>query len=134
MKIFINLIDASRPGEELIEDIKKKVLKLSKEEKLDGKLGITFTDDINIKKYNKKYRKLNKATDVLSFSNDEYGLLGDIIISVETAMRNAKKYGATFKDEIVRLVVHGSLHIAGYDHIKAGDRIIMRKKEGKYIL
>jgi len=80
-------------------------------------------DDQQIKKLNKKYLHRNRPTDVISFSQieGEYNLvnthlLGDVVISVETAKRQAKETNTTLQDEINFLLIHGVLHLLGYDH------------------
>jgi len=77
--------------------------------------------DGTIRKLNKAYRGKDKATDVLSFEAPRMckkanGFLGDIIISVPTAKRNAKEQKVSLKQELIRLAVHGTLHLLGYDH------------------
>lgn len=86
-------------------------------------LNVILVDDQQIKKINKKYRNVNKATNVLSFSmqEGEFGsinpnLMGDIIISVNTAANDAEKGNLEFMDEIEFLVIHGILHLIGYNH------------------
>ena len=90
---------------------------------------------------NRDYRNVDRATDVLSFALDEDGgepelvggpevhLLGDIIISAETAARQAEEFGHGLEREIVYLAVHGLLHLLGYDHMQEEDKAIMRAKE-----
>ena len=101
-------------------------------------LSIVFTSDKNIQVLNRDYRKKDKATDVLSFPQIVKGKgsfpsksLGDLVISVDTAKIQAKKYGVTFKEEIARLLVHGILHLAGYDHegVTKKEAQRMRRKE-----
>ncbi len=78
---------------------------------------IAFVSDKNIQKLNQQFRNVDKATDVLSFpAGDENTNLGDIAISVETAAKQAKENGLTFEDEIAQLILHGLLHLSGYDH------------------
>jgi len=77
---------------------------------------IAFVSDKNIRKLNKQFRRIDKATDVLSFPADEETNLGDIAISVETAAAQAKDNGLTFENEIAQLILHGLLHLSGYDH------------------
>ena len=101
-------------------------------EKAKGSIEIDFVNDARIRGLNKKFRKIDRATDVLSFDMREDGLLGQIVISKETAKRNAKRYGVSFNDEVARLVIHGALHLAGYDHIRKSDRMKMREKEDHY--
>ena len=86
-----------------------------------GKQGysatIAFVSDKNIRKLNQQFRRIDKATDVLSFPDDEAETnLGDIAISVETAAAQAKDNGLTFENEIAQLILHGLLHLSGYDH------------------
>jgi len=79
-------------------------------------LSILLTDDKEIHRLNKDYRGKDKATDVLSFPLEEGGLLGDVVISLPTAKRQAKEYGVSFQAEFFRLLVHGTLHLLGFEH------------------
>ncbi|MFA4843405.1 MAG: rRNA maturation RNase YbeY [Candidatus Margulisiibacteriota bacterium] len=81
-----------------------------------GLIEVALVDDQTIRQLNKRYRKKDKPTDVLSFGYGAEGLLGEVIISEETARRQARAYGAPYRAELRRLVVHGVLHILGYDH------------------
>lgn len=94
------------------------VKKILKREQVKGRINIILVDDKAIRRLNKKFRKKDKATDVLAFPMGEEGILGDIAISRETAKKNAKRYGASYKRELKRLVIHGVLHLLGYDHGK----------------
>ncbi len=90
----------------------------------DAELTITFIRDAAMQKLNRDYRGKDKPTDVLSFayheSDDGFAEsdvhLGDVVISVETAARYAAEFGLTFEREIEHLIIHGTLHLAGYDH------------------
>ena len=82
---------------------------------IDGIVSITLTDDREIRALNKKYRSKDSPTNVLSFESGDSELLGDIFISFDTAMREDPK---NFVDHVTHLVVHGILHLSGYDHIK----------------
>jgi probable rRNA maturation factor len=77
---------------------------------------IAFVSDKSIRKLNQQFRNIDKATDVLSFPADEDANLGDIAVSVDTAAAQAKENGLTFEDEIAQLILHGLLHLSGYDH------------------
>ncbi|MFH1617203.1 MAG: rRNA maturation RNase YbeY [Candidatus Margulisiibacteriota bacterium] len=105
-----------------IRAIKTKVSRMLREEGEQGTVSITFCDDGFIRKLNKRYRKKDCATDVLSFKMGEDGLLGDIIISVETAGRQAKEFGCTLTEELTRLAEHGLLHLLGYSHKEMEER------------
>ena len=77
---------------------------------------IAFVSDRSIRDLNRRFRNVDKPTDVLSFPTGEETNLGDIAISVETAAAQAKENGLTFDNEISQLILHGLLHLAGYDH------------------
>jgi len=87
-----------------------------------GKTGssatIAFVSDNKIRQLNRQFRGIDKATDVLSFPADgpDDLNLGDIAVSVETAAAQAKENGLQFNDEIAQLILHGLLHLSGYDH------------------
>jgi len=77
---------------------------------------IAFVSDKKIRELNRQFRGMDKATDVLSFPAGEKTNLGDIAVSVDTATRQAKETGLSFDDEIAQLILHGLLHLSGYDH------------------
>jgi len=77
---------------------------------------IAFVSDSKIRELNVKFRGIDKSTDVLSFPAGEPDNLGDIAISLETAARQAKENGLSFNDELAQLMLHGLLHLSGYDH------------------
>ena len=78
---------------------------------------IAFVSDQKIRQLNRQFRGIDKATDVLSFPSDgPEDELGDIAISVETAALQAKENGLSFENEIAQLILHGLLHLSGYNH------------------
>lgn len=95
----------------------------------DAVASVNFIDKQDIQKLNKKYRNIDKPTDVLSFESDIEGDLGDIFICREVAQENAKKFNTTLDKEINLLVVHGLLHLCGYDHIEDEDAEVMEARE-----
>ena len=108
----------------------------------DAEVSVSFVSNIEIKNLNKIYRNKDSVTDVLSFPltgsdgsveiNQETGavLLGDIVISLETAVKQASNYGHSLEREIGFLTVHSMLHLLGYDHETSQlDQRIMREKE-----
>ncbi len=102
-----------------------------------------FNNDKFIRSLNTKYRGIDKPTDVLSFSLKEGAvkspevesdkLLGDIIISVETAQRQADTLNHIIEKELEVLLIHGLLHLTGYDHGKNEDYKIMQEKESEIL-
>lgn len=102
----------------------------------EAQVSILFCEDSYIQKLNREYRRVNAPTDVLAFSMHEGPfsrvhpeVLGDVVISLETASRQAKRYRHSLNKEIALLVVHGILHLLGYDHLKKDDKELMRRKE-----
>jgi len=98
---------------------------------------VLLTDDEEIARLNKDYRGIDGPTDVLSFSQIEDGglagfadieeeiLLGDVVISIDTAQRQASEQGRALDDEIDTLLAHGILHLLGYDHENTEDAMKM---------
>jgi probable rRNA maturation factor len=85
--------------------------------KVAGAVSLVITGDRTVHRLNRDYRGKDKPTDVLSFPGPhEQGNLGDIVISVETAARNARAGGRTLAKELDVLTLHGFLHVLGYDH------------------
>ena len=125
-----------------IEGIIKKVLQYLKVDE-ETEISVLFTDDKFIRSLNNKYRGIDKLTDVLSFSLLEGAvkspevesdkLLGDVIISVETAQRQADSLNHSIEKELTVLLIHGLLHLTGYAHEKDKNYKIMREKESEIL-
>ncbi len=104
-----------------VKEIADKILQ---ELNLDNvELSISLVDNETIQNINREWRGKNRPTDVLSFPLDEdtpsgyqYRLLGDVIISLPYAKKQAEEIGLSYKEEILRLLTHGILHLLGYDH------------------
>ena len=98
---------------------------------LTGEVSVLLTGDAAIRMLNRKYRRKDKATDVLSFPAAEMaeGIAGDLVISLETALMQAEERGHTLEMELRILLLHGLLHLAGYDH--EADKGTMRRKEAR---
>jgi probable rRNA maturation factor len=84
--------------------------------KSDSSATIAFVSDKSIRKLNQQFRGIDKVTDVLSFPADGPHNLGDVAVSVETAAIQAKANGLSFENEIAQLILHGLLHLSGYNH------------------
>jgi len=127
MKIYIN--DLTGKVKEL-NQIKNQAKSIMSYLKLPSstEVSISFIDDSYMRELNLKYRDNNRTTDVLSFPQ-EGELLGDILISVDKATAQSEELGHTFGDEVKRLVVHGILHLLGYDHKKLQEARLMEEKE-----
>ncbi|KPJ53689.1 hypothetical protein AMJ39_04025 [candidate division TA06 bacterium DG_24] len=106
----------------------------------DLELGIIFVDDPFIIDLNAKYAGVEEVTDVLAFSlqDDDNGgcswnTLGEVYVSVDRAIIQAKEYSVSLAEELARLVIHGLLHLLGYDHKEDSDRVQMKSKEARYL-
>ena len=102
----------------------------------DREISLTIVDDTGITEINRQYLGRDYPTNVIAFSlnEGEFGdinphILGDIIISIETAIRDAKTGDLSIEDEIDYLMIHGVLHLLGYDHELAEEAEEMQEKE-----
>ncbi|HEY6486491.1 MAG TPA: rRNA maturation RNase YbeY [Candidatus Cybelea sp.] len=101
----------------------------------DSALSLTLIGDPAMRELNREYREKDAPTDVLSFPMeqaplaDAQRLLGDVVISVDTAARQASEYDATLQRELYRLLIHGLLHLLGHDHVRAAERRVMEREE-----
>ena len=94
-----------------------------------GEVSLVFTDDAGIRRLNATWRGKDKPTNVLSFPQVAGPLLGDIVLAAETVGREAALAGKPFEDHIAHLVVHGFLHLLGYDHEADADAEKMEELE-----
>ncbi len=104
----------------------------------DAEVSLVLVDDMYIRSLNSEYRGIDSPTDVLSFAmlegealpgQEEELILGDVVVSVQTARRQADEYGHSFLRETAYLTAHGVLHLLGYDHQEEEGREKMRLKE-----
>ena len=97
-------------------------------------LVFLFVDDKEILEMNKKFLKHDYYTDVITFGDiKDKKISGDIAISIERVLDNSKTYGVEFEDELKRVMVHGLLHIMGYNDKASNDKSVMSQKEKKAI-
>ncbi len=107
---------------------------IEKENRIALKIDFMFCSDIYLQQLNKKILNHNTLTDVitLDYSFKKY-LLGDVFISIDRVKENANKYKTSFKKELSRVMIHGILHLIGYNDKSANEKEIMRKMENKYL-
>ena len=120
--IEVNNLTTNKVDKEFLKGLAKKVLEDENKKIMD--LSIALVGQGRIRELNKKYRGKNKVTDVLSF---QYDKSGEVIICLREVKKNVKKFSSTYKKELARILIHGILHILGYDHEK------MKKKEVRYL-
>ena len=122
--------------------IRRACIAVLREEKFQGdaEVSVTFVDNDQIRRLNAEFRNKDSATDVLSFpmgENGEYDLnpstgaklLGDVVLSMEKAAKQALEYEHSFEREVCYLTVHSMLHLLGYDHMNSEEKAVMRMKE-----
>ena len=103
--------------------------------KTAGELAILLTDDAEMRALNRQWRQLDKPTDVLSFPSGQPEIpgqpqyLGDIALGYETALRDAEMMHRPFEGHVSHLLIHGFLHLLGYDHIETEDAQVMEPLE-----
>lgn len=99
-----------------------------------GEIGIRLTDDAELRALNRQWRGIDRATDVLSFpysGEDDGRVSGDLVISMDRAVAQARRYRVSVGRELARLTIHGTLHLAGHDHHQPGERVRMRRAEAR---
>lgn len=119
------------PGREELVGLVKRILAY-----LDlsarSELCVSLVSDVEMRELNRRYRQIDATTDVLCFpqkSEVNPDLLGDIVISYQTAVRHSRRLEITVKEELRLLIVHAVLHLFGFDHKKKKERETMREKE-----
>jgi rRNA maturation RNase YbeY len=102
---------------------------------LVSNLEINIISSIDIHDINKTYLKHDYTTDIITFNYSKIidHIDGEIFISIEDAIENSKKYKVSLSDELVRLVIHGVLHLLGYDDLNTSDKKIMKRLENKLL-
>jgi len=129
MKIEINKLSPEKVDMGFLKRVASKTCKvLSRACRGKKEISIVLVDDAKIKSLNKKYLKKNRVTDVLAFD------YGEIIICLPQARRQAKTLGNSLKKELGILLVHGILHLAGYNDETKQDFITMNKIQDKILL
>lgn len=121
-----------------LKELKELLENVARDEKLDNIVfNVIIIDNERIKEINKKYRNIDRETDVISFALEDdktmkldgIRLLGDIYISIDKVKSQAEEYGHSFKRELSFLAVHGFLHLLGYDHMTKEDEEVMFSKQ-----
>ena len=131
----IELISSQKLKAVAAKDLDVLVNKISGILKLPEKtISFLLCDDREIKKFNKKFFNRNVVTDVIAFALEDDTYFGEIIISVERALKVCAKYGNNWQDEFATYVIHGILHILGYDDTTAAKKKIMFKKQDEILL
>ena len=134
MEIFFHREDVEIEVKEK-ERIRKWIENTIKKEGKKGEtINIILTSNNNILSLNRKFMKRNYMTDIIAFNyNRENIISGDLFLNPGTIKKNAKKYKTIFAEEINRVIIHGVLHLIGYDDKKEEEKKVMREKENFYL-
>ncbi|MCH7656965.1 MAG: rRNA maturation RNase YbeY [Bacteroidetes bacterium] len=127
--------------EEVKTDVKeKKRIKdwikatINSEGKTGETINIIFTSNSKIKYLNRKYLKRNYITDIIAFNYNRDDLIsGDLFLNPETIKKNAGKYKTKFSEEILRVIIHGVLHLIGYNDKNKEEKLVMKEKENLFL-
>lgn len=123
-----------RPYTKTVQNVLETALSETKlkNSKNNFEIAVVLADDAFVQSLNNQYRGKNQPTNVLSFPDDDFRLshnLGDIIFALETIKKEAIEQKKTFRNHATHLLVHGFLHLLGYDHIEEKEAEIMENKE-----
>jgi probable rRNA maturation factor len=117
----------------------KKILEIVKkitdtENKKLGEINYVFTSNEKILEINKKFLRHDYYTDVITFNNNKKSTIGgDIFISTEQILINSEKFDSSYQQELIRVMIHGILHLIGYNDKTESEKVVMRKKEDAYL-
>ena len=132
IKFFFNHVQFTLRDRKKIKEFIEHIFK--SEKKKIGSLTYVFSTDKHLQALNKKYLKHNYKTDILTFPIVENGLIqAEIYISIERVKKNAKLFNTTFKDELFRVIFHGTLHLCGYKDKNQRQQDVMRQMEDHYL-
>ena len=105
-----------------------------------GEIGVVLADDALLRRLNRDWRGIDRATDVISFAYDEREpdapvrpVRGDLLVSMDRVREQARRYRVSPGAELARLVVHGTLHLCGHDHARPAERAAMRAREDRIL-
>jgi probable rRNA maturation factor len=132
IRLFYDGVDFRLRGWLKIRKLIEKVI--SEEGKISGDLNFILTDDKSLKEINIKFLKHNYFTDVISFGSGSVDLIeGEVYISVDRVRINAINYKVSYKNEVLRVIIHGTLHLCGYNDVRDDERENMRRMEDLWI-
>ncbi len=116
-------------------EIKRLIIEvIGSKKKKPGDLNYIFTGTLFIQKLNREYLNHDYPTDVISFSyGDNNTVSGDIYIGLNVVLKNSKIFKVKFENELIRVIIHGTLHLIGYNDYSEGQRRYMRGLENKWL-
>ena len=132
ISFYTENIDFNLPSKREVKSWLKTVAEA--EGKQTGAIAVIFCSDDYLLQLNRHYLQHDYYTDIITFDYTEgLALGGDLFISIDTVRANAERYGQTFNDELHRVILHGLLHLCGYEDATPVQQAIMRERENKYL-
>ncbi len=122
-------------GEAFVDETKRLVEYVLNKEERNAEIRVVYVQDEEIQALNKKYLQHDYVTDVISFPLDEENgvVEGEVYVCIDQAKRQAEEHSVPVRREVSRLVIHGVLHIIGYDDATPAERSFMQQKEDEYL-
>jgi probable rRNA maturation factor len=118
----------SRKALQLIDKV------IRKENKISGDLNFIFTNKYKLREINKEFLNHDYFTDVIAFGYPAGNKIeGEVYMDIDTIQKNAVNYKVSLKDEVIRVMIHGTLHLCGYEDRTEGEKLIMREEENYWI-
>jgi probable rRNA maturation factor len=132
IRFFLHLVDFKVEEKRKIKAWIKKIL--ADHKKIYDEINIIITSDSKLLEINKKYLNRNEYTDIITFDYSvENKISGELYISIDRVNENSGIYGITYNKELLRVIIHGILHLMGYDDIKSLEKTRMKKMENQYL-
>lgn len=118
-----------------VRKVKNLIIKVIRNENMiPGDLNFIITDDRNIREINREFLKRDTFTDVIAFDyGEENNVNGEVYISIDTVKTNAHNYKVSFRSELLRVIIHGTLHLCGYRDKEQHEKLVMYSMEEKWM-